>query len=581
MHSISKISYLVGLFIIVSIFSGLFLSAQNASLKPDFRSPLDIPLYLSSNYGEYRSGHFHAGVDFKTQQVENKNVYAVDSGYVYRIVVLAASYGKAIYLKHPSGHITLYGHLNKFDPEVEKYIREQQYSRKSFSVDLYPDPDRFIYRKGDYIGLSGNTGMSFGAHLHFEVRDRSGAIPLNPLEYGFQVSDRTRPEIRWLMVYPLDTASFVNGSRNKFPLKTINSGRLNRVDPDTINVWGNIGIGIETYDYLDNTSNQCGPASIEVQADGDRIFLCLIDSISFSSGGYLYSHFDYDEMLRSGRKIQKLFIDPNNKLSIYKLAINRGILNFHDSKIHPVKIVVKDTYGNESVLNFNFRSLEIEKAPSVVVDSSIVQKFFYDSLNVFENESVRIAVPEDALFNHIDFQYREEKNDSFSYSLVHKVHNRYTALLRPYILSIRSINLADSLCDKALIASRAARGLWLSQGGEYSHGYVTANVRTFGDFVITLDTVPPGIKPINFTPRGKYLAGRTISFSITDTLSGIRKYAGYIDKNWALFEYDLKNDLLSYTIDQTRLASGKVHDLEIVVTDNKGNVGRFKSSFYY
>lgn len=578
MHSVLKISYQALLFIIVSIFS---LPAQNPSRKPEFRSPLDIPLYLSSNYGEYRSGHFHAGVDFKTQQAENKRVYAVDSGFVYRIVVLAAGYGNAIYLKHPSGHITLYGHLNKFDVAVEKYVREQQYSKKSFTVDLYPEQSMFIYRKGDFIGLSGNTGMSFGAHLHFEIRDRSGAIPLNPLEYGFDVRDRTRPEIRWLMVYPLDTASFVNGTRNKVPLKTINSGSLNRVDPDTINIWGNIGIGIETYDYLDNTTNQCGPSSIEVQADGKPIFHCRFDSIAFNSGGYLYSHYDYEELLRSGRKIQKLFIEPNNKLSIYKLAINRGILNFRDSRVHAVKIIVKDTYGNESVLNFNLRSLEVEKAPSITVDSSVVQKFYYDSLNIFENESVRIAMPTDALFNHMDFQYHEEKNDSFSYSLIHKVHNRYTPLLRPYILSIRSNELPVSLRGKAYVASRAAKGLWVSQGGEFSNGYVTTKVRSFGEFVISVDTVPPEIKPVSFIPQKKYMAGNTLGFTIKDSHSGIRKYAGYIDKTWALFEYDMKSDLLSYTIDQTRLTSGKVHDLEIVVTDNKGNSEKFKSSFYY
>lgn len=190
-------------------------------------------------------------------------------------------------------------------------------------------------------------------------------------------------------------------------------------------------------------------------------------------------------------------------------------------------------------------------------------------------------MPSDALFNNIDFQYREEKNDSFSYSLIHKVHNRYAPLLRSYILSIKSKNLPVSLYDKAYIASRAARGLWVSQGGEYSNGYITTKVRTFGDFVISVDTVPPEIKPVNFVSKGKYTAGNTLSFTIKDSLSGIRKYAGYIDKNWALFEYDLKSDLLSYTIDQTRLTSGKVHDLEIVVTDNKGNTGRFKSSFYY
>jgi hypothetical protein len=579
MHSISKFIFLIWFFIITSLISQLI--AQSPDSKPVFGSPLDIPLYLSSNYGEYRSGHFHAGLDFKTLQVENKNVYSIDSGYVYRIVVLAASYGNAIYIRHPSGHISLYGHLNRFDAQVEKYVKEEQYKKKSFTVDLYPEPGKFKYKKGQYIGLSGNTGMSFGAHLHFEIRDRSGAIPLNPLEYGFDVKDGRRPEIRWLMIYPLDTGSFVNGNRSKVPLKTIHSGRQNNIVPDTVNVWGNIGIGIETYDYLDNSSNECGPSSIEVSVDDRLVFVCRLDSIAFNSGSYIYSYFDYDELLRTRRKIQKLFIDPNNKLSVYKLAINRGIMNLNDSKEHPVKILVKDTYGNESVLDFTLQSREIVSALPVQPDSFVVSKFYYDSLNVFENQNIRIAVPKDALFDHIDFKYKEEKNDSFPYSMVHKIHHRFAPLLRSYVLSIKPQNLTDLLQEKALIASRAANGSWISQGGEYANGYVTTSVKTFGDFIVTVDSVPPEIKPVNFTGRGRYAAGHTISFNISDTLSGIRKYMGLIDKTWALFEYDLKNNLLTYKIDREKLVSGKLHDLEIIVTDNKGNVGKFRSNFYY
>lgn len=578
MHSLSIFTILGGLF--VTIFANSSISSQSYSKKQYFASPLDIPLYLSSNYGEYRSGHFHAGVDFKTQQVENKNVYAVDSGYVYRIVVQAAGYGRAVYLKHPSGFVTLYGHLNQFTPEIEKYVRDYQYRKKTYPVDLYPERGRFVFKRGQFLGLSGNTGMSFGAHLHFEIRDRSGAIPLNPLVYGFDVKDRTRPEIHWLMIYPLDTGSFVNGMREKLPLKTIRTGRLNRVIPDTIHVWGNIGIGIETYDFLDSTPNQCGPASLELSVDGQKIFLCLVDSVSFNSGSYIYSYYDYDEMLRTGKKVQKLFIDPNNKLSVYKLALNRGILNLRDSKTHKIRISVKDTYGNESLLEFHLQSHETI-APPAIPDSFVVSRFYYDSLNVFENQNIRVAVPEDALFDHIDFRYREESNDTFRYSLLHRVHSRYTPLLRPYILSIRSQNLNDRLREKALIASRAANGTWISHGGEYSNGYVTTNVKTFGDFTVIVDTLPPQIKPVNFTAKARYTAGQIIGFAITDTISGIRTYAGFIDKNWALFEYDMKSDMLSYKIDPERITSGKLHSLEIIVTDNKGNVGRFRSSFYY
>ena len=200
---------------------------------------------------------------------------------------------------------------------------------------------------------------------------------------------------------------------------------------------------------------------------------------------------------------------------------------------------------------------------------------------MFENQHIRVVVPRKALFDNIDFQYSEVENDSIPYSLVHKVHHRYTPLLNACIVSIRPDNLPESLHSKALVASRDAKGGWVSQGGEYKNGYVTTRIRNFGEFIITVDTMAPAINPVGFIPKGRYAAGQLLSFSIADSLSGIQKYSGFIDNNWALFEYDAKNDLLSYTIDDKRIARGIMHNLEIVVSDNKGNVSRYRNSFYY
>jgi hypothetical protein len=575
MQYISFFILLTGLFI-----TQLSYSQTSSQKKPSFVSPLDIPLYLSSNYGEYRSGHFHAGVDFKTQQVEGKNVFAVDSGYVYRIVVLSGSYGNALYIKHPSGYITLYGHLSRFTPAVDKYVKEQQYKKKSFSVDLAPDPGKFVFKKGQYIGLSGNSGASFGAHLHFEIRDESGSVPLNPLKFGFDVKDRTKPDILWLMIYAHDTGSFVNGNRQNVALKAKKTKDGYTVSPDTITVSGKVTLGIESYDFLDDTPNKCGPASIEVLVDNRREFFCSIDSVSFEAAGLINGYYDYGEMLRSGRKFQRLSIDPNNTLNIFKVAQNRGILDFNDSIKHAIRIIVSDTYGNKSELKFWLRPVPAPSNMPWKPDSNVVRRFYYDSLNVFENQNVMIAVPNNALYDNIDFQYSESK-DSMSYSSVYHIHNQYTPLLSSYIIGIKPDNLPASLESKAYLASRVSKDSWVSQGGEFKNGFVTGKVRVFGDFTVAVDTVAPIVKPASFSARGRYQAGQTISFTIKDTLSGIQKYSGFIDKNWVLFEYDAKNDLLSYTIDKTRLPSGKQHTLEIIVTDRKGNVGKYGSTFYY
>jgi hypothetical protein len=580
MHYISNFLILAGLFITT------FIHSQNLPLQnptsSEFTAPLDIRMLLSSNYGEFRPNHFHAGIDFKTEQVEGKNVLSADAGSVSRIVVLGGGYGNAVYLKHPSGLITVYCHLSRFEPTLERYVKEQQYRKKSFEVDLYPAAGLFTFHKGELIGLSGNSGTSGGAHLHFEVRDRSGSIPLNPLNYGFAIKDKTNPEIKWLMIYPLDAYSSVNGTNQKMLVQVKGNNGNYFITSDTVKVNGKIGIGIETYDYLDNSLNECGPYTLSLTLDISQLYYCRIDSIPFSSTGYINSYFDYEEIIRSGKKIQKLFIDPNNQLKIYKVAINRGIIQLKDSAVHAISIVVKDTYGNSSILNFNLRSAGITGVPqSREKDSTVVARFAYDSLNVYESPDIRVALPRNALFDNIDFQYAKFNNDSMSFSAIHQVHNEYTPLFRSFILSVKPRDLPESLYAKALIANRATNGTWVSQGGEYKNGFVTARVKVFGKFIVTIDTLPPDIRPLAFKAGGRYIENQIISFNITDSLSGIRKYAGYIDKKWALFEYDAKNDLLTYTIDGTKLDKNRIHPMEIFIADNKDNVARYRTNFYY
>ena len=580
MHYISFFLFLAGLFITNFIHSqNLPLQKQTSSV---FTAPIDIPMLLSSNYGEYRSNHFHAGIDIKTEQVEGKNVLAADAGYVYRIAVQSGGYGKAVYMKHPDGKVTVYCHLNRFEPALEKFVKEHQYRKKSFEVDLNPNADLFTFHQGGLLGFSGNSGGSEGPHLHFEVRDRSGSVPINPLNFGLAIKDKTNPKIKWLMIYPLDPYSKVNGADQKMLVQVNGKNGNHFIAPDTVNVSGNIGIGIEAYDYLDNSSNECGLYTLSLMLDDNQLYLCRIDSIPFSSTGYINSYIDYEEKIRSGKKIQKLFVDPNNRLTIYKVASNRGIIQLKDSAVHAIRIIVKDTYGNESVLRFNLRSAAIaDVLQPWAMDSTVVARFAYDSLNVYENHDIRIAVPRDALFDNIDFQYAQVNNDSISFSAIHQVHNEYTPLFKSYILSIRPGELPLSLNAKALIASRATDGTWVSQGGEFRNGFVTARVKVFGRFIVTVDTVPPDILPVAFKTGGMYAENQVISFNVTDSLSGIRKYAGYIDKNWALFEYDAKSDLLTYTIDGSKLDKNRVHPVEIYITDNKDNVTRYQADFYY
>jgi murein DD-endopeptidase MepM/ murein hydrolase activator NlpD len=580
MNFISHILILTGVFISPFLFCQT--TQDKAARFSDFSAPLTIPLVLSGNYGEIRSAHFHAGIDIKTEQVEGKSVLAAAQGWVFRIAVQSGGYGKALYLKHSNGLVTVYCHLKQFNPALERYVKEQQYKKKSFEVNLFPEANQFAFRKGEIIGYSGNSGSSDAPHLHFEIRDPSASVPLNVSKYNLAISDHVRPRISWLAVYPMDKSSKVNDSNQKLLIKV--TGKNGNYYPvaNHIRVSGKIGFGIETHDFLDNSGNACSPYAISLFINDTLQYLCILDSIPFSKTAYVNSHVDYEEKIRSGRTIQKLYLDPNNKLDIYHTGSNKGIVQFTDTAVHSIKIQVDDAYENKSVLKFKVRSvadtLVIEQETSEAADAVT---FYYDSLNVFENFDVRVAVPRNALFDNIDFQFRKIPADSNILSDVYEIHNEYTPLFKSYILSIKPTYLPTGLLNKLFLAKTGENGTYEAQGGSYKNGYVTAQVRSFGKFFVAVDTLCPEILPAGFTKNIQYAEGQALTFKIKDLQSGIRKYNGYIDAKWALFEYDAKNNLLTYVVDGSKLVKGKSHTIEIIVTDNKDNVARYNAGFFY
>jgi hypothetical protein len=306
------------------------------------------------------------------------------------------------------------------------------------------------------------------------------------------------------------------------------------------------------------------------------------DSIPFDMTAYVDSHVDYGEKLRSGRTIQKFFVDPNNRLGIYKILHDKGIWLFNDSMLHEAEIIVKDVYGNESLMNFHIQSIPAGQDPEAKpLDPKTVSIFNWNRLNVYENEDVIVVVPENALYNDIPFQYERKAALPQSISDTFCIHNIYTPLHASYILSIRPGNLPESLRNKVMIASRDKDGNMVSHDGNYSEGYVTTRLNRFGAFYLALDTIAPSIVPVSFSKNRQYAEGQKISFRITDLESGIRTYNGTIDGEWALFIYDPKEDLISYSIDGDRLQPSQVHSLEIIVTDGKENISHFISDFQY
>ena len=553
---------------------------QIASEDIEFRSPIDFPIYLSGNYGEIRSGHFHAGIDIKTQGVIGKKIHAVEDGYISRIKISANSYGKTLYINHPNGYTTVYGHLNEFNYQITKIVKDLQYQNNEFEINYFPNANELPVKKGQIIAFSGNTGSSDGPHLHFEVRETIDQIPVNPLLFNFEIEDNIPPVFYSIYFYPLNDNSKINHLHKKtsFKLKKKN-GIYSITDTNQLFLSGEFGIGIEINDYLNNSHNKCGIYSLALRINNQQTYSHIINKISFNESAYIKSHIDYAEKQKSKKSIQKTFIAPNNNLSIYKSVLNRGKYNFCNDTLYNIEVIASDTYGNKSTLIVQAKGNipDTTKPDTSKSDKGIFMN--WDTENVFENSEIKIIIPAKSLYDSINFKYSTSAPIKNAFSKTHHIHNKNTPIHKNFSISIKTKNLPEELSDKALIGNLLNDNSVKSIGGEIVNDYIVSQSKTFGNYTVLIDTISPVVKP--FTKNNTLLQTNKIKFAVKDDLSGIKSYNGYIDNEWVLFEYDLKNDLLFYSIDKDRVKKNIEHELELFVIDNNENISTYYTTFFW
>jgi len=565
--------------IVLVIFSIIKLYAQNSHDNESFISPIKPPYFFAGNFGELRPSHFHSGLDFRTQGKTGIPVYAVKNGYISRIGISPTGYGNALYMNHPDGTTSVYGHLLKFHPKIQEYLNEKQYDRESFQINLTISSEKFIFKKGEIIAWSGNSGSSGGPHLHFEIRDTKSERAFNPIFNHLGIKDNSAPKIIALYVYPLSETSNIGQYRVKKRFEAVSVPRGYRLKNNApIQVYGKIGFGIQAEDYFNGTGLKCGIYSATMFCDGQEIFGFKMDNFSLADARYANAQADYEEHLLSNRWIERLFKLPGNYLSIYYPAKNNGILNFNDRKGHDFEIVVSDAFKNKAVLKF--RSVTVE-SPLPIKSKLFTKEFFYDQKNEFENDKIRIQIPKGALYDNLKFIYKSAPKPLGCYSELHLVHNKFVPLHIPYILSIKCTNLPNNLTDKALIVVvDPSKGKKTAIGGNYSKGWVTVETYLLGSFSVAIDNIPPIISPLSIKDKKMLTDPKQVQFHIADDLSGIKSYRGEIDGKWVLFEYDEKTGTLTHSFDQKRMQMGKSHLLRLVVTDNKENRSEYKAIIY-
>lgn len=548
--------------------------SNNSYLLNDFAKPIAIsPVSLAGSFGELRANHFHSGIDYRTNQRTGHPIYAPSDGFISRLRVQNSGFGLALYIDHPNGYTTVYGHLLRFNPKIAKIVKELQYKKQSYEIDEFPTKTLIPIHKGEVIAYSGNSGSSGGPHLHFEIRDTKTEQTINPQLLGMEVKDTIPPIIRAMYVYRLNELAFNEFTPKQYFQVTGGNGRHTLNQVSTINLSGEVGFGIVVNDRHNGASGNNGVYAIELYVDNQIVYTSALERFSFANSKAINSHIDYPTFLKTKQSIQKSFVDPGNPLQIYFNLVNNGRIKFDDEKLHEIGYKIIDAKGNISTLNF-----KVQSNPKAVINTPALPegiKFSYNQENKFENERVKITIPKGSLYNDLNFIYKEtndKKTNSFSDN--YHIHNLFTPLHLGFELKIKAdTTLTEKQQSKALIVNSHGA----SQGGYFEKGWVIANPRAFGTFHVSIDTIPPRISPINISNEKNMAGIAQMKFKISDNLSGIKSFNGYIDGKWVLMEFDTKTATLWHTFDE-RTSTGK-HEFELIVKDLKDNEQQYKIEF--
>jgi len=552
-----------------------------------YRSPVDIPIYLSANFGEIRTNRFHTGVDIKTQGVTGKPLYAAADGYVYRVTIAPGGYGRALHIAHPNGTTTTYAHMERFTDEVEAWICSERYRLKQSDVSVFPAVGQFPVKQGDRIGLSGNSGASGGPHLHFEVRRSSDQQPLNVAARGWittAAADRTPPRITRLYHIDIDTVAGVPiHSKPRAYDVTGAGGQWSLARTAPLRAGPTSYFVVQATDRRADVTNTFGIYRATMAEDGVERVVFEKDGVTFDDIRYACASVLYDVQRRAqwGNEAVMLAVKSGNRLPMYKRAEGRGAVVFAegDTASKQITITVADDAGNLSTLAFDVVADAAHTAPERPAGRVATERGNF----VHSADGLAVMIPKGALHEPIfytqttvDVTVTPRADSIRPLSPLYRTGDGTLPLHTPMRLGITA-TVPERLRPRACLAS-VSNGALRYVGGSWSNGSVNGTSRDFGVFCVVADATKPRVRA-SFADGADLTRATGFTLTATDNFSGIASFAGTIDGEWIIFEREAAAGRFIHRFDPERLRSGTTHTLEFTVRDGAGNVTVWRGSF--
>lgn len=522
------------------------------NLKPD----------IVANMGELRTNHWHMGLDVRTNQVVNQNVVSAADGYIAFVGIEPFSWGRWIIINHPNGLSTLYGHLNNFRDDLEKYVTEKQYENESWVTHLNIPPGRFPVKKGEFISFSGTTGGSGGPHVHWEVIDTKSGRRLNPTLFGTPITDNIAPTILKIAMYDRNNSVY---DQNPSIYSLTKSGGIYSVAGGIINTnLNNLSFSIQAYDTRNGTSNQDGIYSARLFVDEKEISSFYIDSIDYADSRYMNCQVDYKMKANGGSWMQHTSKLPGDMSGVYYDLGENGTIGLNGAEERAVRIEVGDADGNISRIQFKVKN-NGSAAPAT-------RNYLWAAgrQNNLLNANFEAYLPLNALYDRMNPGYSSAISSlAGSVSALHTLGQTNVPVHSFFEIRIKPDKPINPENRDRIVIKRTGKSNTV-QKATWNGQWLTARFRDFGAFEAFIDNVPPTIPSLGSGEIVNLNNASRISFTPTDNY-GIDDFRAELDGEWLRFTND-KGRTWVYNFDN-RVTPGQ-HTLTVTVTDIAGNVTR-------